>query len=93
MTDREKLRWAISLVSEWREEFEWNELVDVFMRLEQIDGGDQNHDLWLALKDALKSNEALHDTELIRFLRDEELAAKGYWWYDPREWTGQPAHS
>ncbi len=85
-TDRERLNWAIDLLGDWKAEYTWAEVEHVFMYLNELDQS-KNLDLWEELRRVMGSNEALHERELLRFLRSDTLAGRGYWWFAPDHWA------
>ena len=86
LTEREELRREIRIVSAWRPSKVPNGVVSAFLRLEDLDRS-ENRDLWEELREALAANPALRDRDLLAHVARPELAAQGYWWYDPDRWT------
>ncbi len=84
-SERERLNWAIGLLREWEEPYQWAEVENVFLHLDELDRS-ANAGLWAELRRVLTTNEAFRDPDLQRFLRNERLARKGHWWYDPNQW-------
>ncbi len=81
-TERDDLRGAVSVLRDWRLDKVPNEVESVFSALEDLDQS-RNLDLWQQLRATLATNEALRHLELLKYTRDEERAAAGYWWYHP----------
>jgi hypothetical protein len=85
-TDRREIARAIEIVEDWRRRRPVSELESTFIRLMDLDQS-TNADRWQNLRRALTKNEALGDPEVLKFLEREDLAAEGYWWYDPNQWA------
>ncbi len=84
--ERQRLKRCIRIIRGWDEDRVIEGVETTFYDLATLDQ-DRNEDLWEELGEALQENEALHREEALWYLRDDEFAARGYWWFDPKNWV------
>ncbi|AEN73714.1 hypothetical protein Rhom172_1800 [Rhodothermus marinus SG0.5JP17-172] len=81
---RRALELAIAWARDWHSGLNPYSLENALLRLVEEDvPRDQYLELWEELRQTLRSNPHLQTPEMRALLTDEELAARGYWWFDP----------
>lgn len=62
-------------------------ICEAFFELDEMyDSGALDDVYALEVKTILNSNEHLKDKDTLRAITNLDLASKGYWWWDPKNW-------
>ncbi|QXD16419.1 hypothetical protein GQ464_005575 [Rhodocaloribacter litoris] len=85
MAENRTLELAIAEAAEFEPGRYPGGLAVAFFRLMDVPQ-DKTPDRWAELRRALRNNPHLEDPDVQAFLSRPDLAARGYWWFDPERW-------
>ncbi len=85
-TEIEELRANLETIVKWKEGRSVNALLDTFIQLNFLDVK-ANKEEWQKIKEALATNSELKDEDVRQYLTVKAFAKKGFWWWDPENWT------